>query len=166
MRRTIWSGALVLLSAGCARAADATQPVAASVTIPGPASAPSRVTATPLVVTGSQIDSEPLGPVLELTCAREPDLRSLASEESLHIVFHNMTQTPLTLTWLDFNGRRVSYATLEPGQSHRQQTYVTHPWLALDADGRCVTAYLPRVPGEYTVRIVGPNRRATTRWNK
>ena len=106
------------------------------------------------------------GPVLELTCAREPDLRSLSSEESLHIVFHNTTQTPLTLTWLDFNGRRVSYATLPPGESYRQQTYVTHPWLALDADGHCVAAFLPRVPGEYTVRILGPNRRATTRWNK
>ena len=166
MRRTSWSIALVLLSAGCAAAADTTQPVAASVTIPAPASAPSRVTTTPLVVTGSHVDSEPLGPVLELTCAREPDLRSLASEESLHIVFHNTTQTPLTLTWLDFNGRRVSYATLPPGESYRQQTYVTHPWLALDADGHCVAAFLPRVPGEYTVRILGPNRRATTRWNK
>ena len=131
-----------------------------------PPSAPSRVTTTPLVVAGSQVDREPLGPVLELTCAREPELRSLASDESLHLVFHNTTQTPLTLAWLDFNGRKVPYATLPPGESHRQQTYVTHPWLALDADGQCVRAYLPRVPGQYTVRILGPDRRATTRWNK
>jgi hypothetical protein len=165
MRRTSWSKALVLLSAGCAAAADATQPVAASVTLPAPASAPSRVTTTPLVVTGSQIDREPLGPVLELTCVREPDLRSLSSEESLHLDFQNTTQSRLTLHWLDFNGRRVPYVTLEPGQSHRQQTYVTHPWLAVDTDGSCLRAYLPRASGEYTVRILGPGGRATTRWN-
>ena len=49
--------------------------------------------------------------------------------------------------WWDYSGEKVHYKTLSPGQRHRQQTYLTHPWTFKtladddedeDEDVRCV----------------------------
>ncbi len=86
-------------------------------------------------------------------CSSESRLRSLTSDTSLSLDFQNGSPGPVTIHWLDFNGRRVHYADLEVGQSYRQQTYVTHPWIALDADGGCRGVFLPRAAGEHAVVI-------------
>jgi hypothetical protein len=102
--------------------------------------------------------------VTELDCTRERELRSQVSEESLELDFQNATDVSMTLEWLDFDGGRVRYAVVEPGQSYRQQTFVTHPWLAVDPKGSCHRIFVPRAAGIYTVRILGSDGRATTRW--
>jgi len=30
--------------------------------------------------------------------------------------------------WIDYDGNHQPYKLLSPGQKHRQQTYLTHPW--------------------------------------
>lgn len=42
---------------------------------------------------------------------------------------HNGTDAPLALDWIDFGGTLVRYATLAPGATHEQQTYVGHVWV-------------------------------------
>lgn len=42
---------------------------------------------------------------------------------------HNGTDAPIALDWIDFRGKLVRYATLAPGATHEQQTYVGHVWV-------------------------------------
>jgi hypothetical protein len=46
---------------------------------------------------------------------------------------------------LDYNGNRVLYAPLSPGQSFVQQTFLTHPWVIADTSPAavCQEIYLP-----------------------
>ena len=55
-------------------------------------------------------------------------LRSTLSEESTYIIFENQTDTPVKLFWLNYEGHEIPYRSIEPGRSHRQQTFITHPW--------------------------------------
>jgi hypothetical protein len=95
------------------------------------------------------------GAVMQARCADERRLRSHESNTSLHIDYQNDRPRKVSLYWLDFDGRRVHYADLEPGQGYRQQTYVTHPWVAVDGDGRCRAVFVPQGGGEHAVVIGG-----------
>jgi hypothetical protein len=44
---------------------------------------------------------------------------------------------------LDFNGKRVLYATAPPGGDFGIRTYLSHPWVSTDTAGRRVSAFLP-----------------------
>ena len=56
------------------------------------------------------------------------------SQESRHstsVVFRNAVADPparCRVFWLDYQGKPVRYKTLDPGETHRQQTFETHPW--------------------------------------
>lgn len=95
------------------------------------------------------------GAIVQARCADERRLRSHESTTSLHIAYQNDHDRKVSLYWLDFEGRRVHYADLEPGQGYRQQTYVTHPWVAVDGDGRCRAIFVPQGAGEHVVVIGG-----------
>lgn len=157
------SMALASLMPACVPDAASPEPAVVSLALPEPAQTQSALVvagpAAPITSPGSAATS-----VTELACAREDELRSLVSKESLELDFQNATDALVTLEWLDFDGARVRYAVLEPGDSYLQQTYVTHPWLAVGEDGKCLRAFVPQTTGRYTVRILGPGQRATTRW--
>jgi len=55
-------------------------------------------------------------------------MRSTHSEESTFIIFENRTGGPVKLFWLNYEGHEIPYRSIEHGGSHRQQTFVTHPW--------------------------------------
>jgi len=59
----------------------------------------------------------------------------------------------VTVYWIDFKGARVFYNSLAPGESYTQQTYVTHPWIVVDDDGRCLELLVPNAAGTYAVPI-------------
>lgn len=44
--------------------------------------------------------------------------------------------------WLDSSGDAKTYATLEPGQSHRQGTYTNHAWRVITTNGKNLGVYL------------------------
>jgi hypothetical protein len=57
-------------------------------------------------------------------CSRE-------SRHSTSVVFRNAVADPparCRVFWLDYQGKPVRYKTLDPGETHRQQTFETHPW--------------------------------------
>jgi len=40
------------------------------------------------------------------------------------------------MLWIDYDGNHQPYKLLKPGQRHRQQTYLTHPWTFKTASSR------------------------------
>lgn len=80
--------------------------------------------ATPLVA--------PATPACEITQAK-----SLEATTPSQIEFVNASGTTVNVLWLDYQGNRVLYRTLLPSESYVQQTFVTHPWIAVDTMGIC-----------------------------
>ena len=68
------------------------------------------------------------------------DLRSESGSTETTIKFINKTDQKIKVNWVDYNGNEISYATLNPGDSHDQQTYVTHPWaIRYEANDELIT---------------------------
>jgi hypothetical protein len=75
--------------------------------------------------------------------AEERGLKSKEELTATFITFVNKTGMKVHVIWLDFEGKRVHYQTLEPDQQYTQQTYLTHPWLITDADGNALDLVMP-----------------------
>jgi len=54
----------------------------------------------------------------------------------------NAYDEPVEFQWLDSSGNARTYATLEPGQSHRQGTYTNHAWRVITTSGMTLGVYL------------------------
>lgn len=91
-----------------------------------------------------------------LACSNEAGLASIESQTSTEVTFLNDSDARVTVYWLDFDGHRKQYQVLAAGDSYRQQTYLTHPWIVAAADDRCIGLYLPRA--DRGVAIVGSSR--------
>ncbi|MBR8657470.1 hypothetical protein KDH83_29565 [Achromobacter sp. Marseille-Q0513] len=78
-------------------------------------------------------------------CAGEgKTLRSHDAARPTQIEFINHGKEIKTIYWLNYEGRRVYYTRLQPGDSYIQKTYVSHPWVVTSDDlGTCETAVLP-----------------------
>ena len=46
------------------------------------------------------------------------------------------------MIWLNFDGQRVFYRALQPGESYAQPTFVTHPWISATSNDVCQAIYL------------------------
>lgn len=88
-----------------------------------------------------------------LDCALEASLRSSKFDRATRVQFVNETAHERRTYWINYEGRRVPYSTLAPGESYTQETYVTHPWVMTDGAERCVAIYLP---DETPSRVVMP----------
>jgi serine/threonine protein kinase len=93
---------------------------------------------------------------------RHPDevngVRSIEATFSTPLTFVNRSEQTVKVYWLDYQGRRVLYATLQAGETATQQTFLTHPWVITDASDRAWDVYYPtREPR--TVIIAGPKQR-------
>lgn len=82
-------------------------------------------------------------------CAAESQLRSSSGPETT-IRFQNNSSAPVTIWWLDSDGRRTTYGTIGPHMSREQQTYATHVWVVSGPTG-CVAIF---VAGEGRSRAV------------
>ncbi|CAB3369331.1 Hypothetical predicted protein [Cloeon dipterum] len=94
-------------------------------------------------------------------------LRSIDSTQPAYPTFLNGTSRRVDIVWLDFQGAPVVYKTLKPRETFRVTTFVTHPWLFVDADtrdlllGRLKYVYMPEAPKSrpikrHTVMITVP----------
>jgi hypothetical protein len=78
----------------------------------------------------------------------DEQLRSLEGSVQTYIRFDNYLSEAVNLYWLNYEGVRVLYASLQPGRSLLQQTYVTHPWVVTKKDvgsgaEECVAIFQP-----------------------
>lgn len=75
-------------------------------------------------------------------CSEEGTIKS-ATGASTYVMFKNKTDAQISIYWLNAQGKRTLYKKLAAGESHNQQTYVTHPWLIANAQDHCVGIYTP-----------------------
>ncbi|KAG6867745.1 hypothetical protein C0993_011699 [Termitomyces sp. T159_Od127] len=62
------------------------------------------------------------------------DPRSLPDSKPTKITFLNLLQTKVTILWVDFDGKRKFYRSLDPGSSYSQPTFVDHIWEVVTDD--------------------------------
>lgn len=90
-------------------------------------------------------------------CRKQGTLRSENSKTPVTITFKNDSPEYRAVMWLDFNGRPINYADLEPGQTYTVKTFETHPWMFTDGPGNCIEIMLPRRgQGRYSIAARSP----------
>jgi hypothetical protein len=75
--------------------------------------------------------------------AEEAGIKSDNSDVETKITFSNQSQKPIRIYWLNFEGERVLYHTLNPGEEVEQVTFLTHPWLITDEEDNAGKLYSP-----------------------
>src|SRR5690606_31388582 len=80
----------------------------------------------------------------DYSCGEEGRLRSQRTDIESRLIFHNRSGVPVRLFWLDYDGRRRPYMTLDPGETGVQPSFYSHPWLVTDLRGRCLGIYSAR----------------------
>lgn len=60
------------------------------------------------------------------------DVHSIDSKTETFLMFSNDSDSLVDLWWVDYYGREVYYASIRPGTTHMQPSYVTHPWVVRD----------------------------------
>ena len=71
------------------------------------------------------------------SCDLVGKIKSKNSNKPYSLTFINRTDAMRVVEWLDFEGKPVEYARLEPGQKFTISTFVTHPWMFTDGPGNC-----------------------------
>lgn len=89
-----------------------------------------------------------------ISCDQESSLKSSQGAAS-NIVVNNNTDATIKLYWLDFNGKRVEYSPggIKADASHRQGTFVTHPWVITNANEECLGIYVPETTSTATLNV-------------
>lgn len=60
------------------------------------------------------------------------EVHSVDSRTETLFVVSNQTPSTVDLWWIDYCGREVFYASINPGGTHMQPSYATHPWVVRD----------------------------------
>jgi len=84
------------------------------------------------------------GPLLRQADLPDSGARSVESSTATTVHFANQTEGELSLYWVNFRGVRELYGKILPHTSRSVRTYLTHPWIAVDAEGRMVGTFLPQ----------------------
>lgn len=90
-------------------------------------------------------------PVADASCQAEAHSQSLNSNTPTSFTITNHTSETLSVFWLSFQGQRVKYFDLGPGQTHTQGTFITHPWVVADPKGVCIRLFLVINPTQITI---------------
>jgi len=88
----------------------------------------------PIFPEANAILDKTLFPMLFLPAIRPSDAPNLVSTQggaSTAIEFDNRLQVAIKVFWVNFFGKSVLFATIPPGQSCRQSTFVGHPWAVI-----------------------------------
>ena len=83
------------------------------------------------------------------SCSTERSSRSARTTQAVNATFTNQTKEPLTVYWLDFDGKRQKWFDLAAGQTLRQPTYDGHLWLVAKPNGQCVAIF--SAPGNFVI---------------
>jgi hypothetical protein len=85
-------------------------------------------------------------------CGTASPLKSLRYDTPTVLRFKNATQREVKYYWLDYEGKRSQERTLKVGESQYVRTYLTHPFVVVDASGACSAVYMPQAqPGAVTL---------------
>ena len=100
----------------------------------------SRMTRAALGVAAFAILLQPAAAALLACHARNAQSKESVQKVAMRVV--NATNVPTQITWIDFESHQRPYFTLQPGKSQLQNTYVTHPWIAVSTTGQCMCGHI------------------------
>jgi len=90
----------------------------------------------------------------ERTCVEEATARSPnVATQPVNIRITNQRSNASKIYWLNQQGQRVFYMTLESGAFYTQPTYSEHPWVATDNDGHCTMFFVATTAPHQEVTI-------------
>ena len=78
-------------------------------------------------------------------------LQSSPSSQPADIKFINGTTGKVNVLWYKFQGGTRMYRSLAPKQSYVQATFTNHVWAFTDAKGKCISTYVVKGSGTYTI---------------
>ena len=84
----------------------------------------------------------PYAEIRSLPLSEELNLRSQLSDVPTKLKLVNRTSKTVDVFWLDFDGHRKSYGSIEPGDILVQQTFATHPWVLADRKGADLAVFV------------------------
>jgi len=95
-----------------------------------------------------RIDEVELETVDELVLRPTRARRSRDGGGETAVLFINRRADAVQIEWINREGARQRYATLQPGERHRQRTFAGHAWVVATEDGRELARFLAqRSPG-------------------
>jgi von Hippel-Lindau disease tumor supressor len=89
--------------------------------------------------------------------AEEKGIKSVSHDVEATLKFVNKSGKTVKVYWLDYEGDRKLYQTLQDGESYDQPTYLTHPWVITDENDDAWYVYFPDAQPR-SVEIVAPGK--------
>ncbi|MCF7984590.1 MAG: hypothetical protein K9L70_09320, partial [Thiohalocapsa sp.] len=77
-------------------------------------------------------------PPSDPSCSLEPSAISTSASQAASLQVTNNTSIPIERFWINYGGNRVSYGFVQPGATATIGTFVSHPWVFADDQGRCL----------------------------
>lgn len=77
------------------------------------------------------------------SCSDEPQLISGPGVFAATIQFINSTDKTVRVYWRNYNGQRVRYSVLTPGNQYTQPTFASHVWVITDTTDQCLAIFVP-----------------------
>lgn len=102
----------------------------------------------PATAPGAQPAPQPTAPPVQPS----GPVRSLNGDVATPVVFRNNGRQSVKLFWMDYDGKPVLVTTIRPGDTARQNTFVTHPFLITDEAGGPLLLHYPD-PQAITVNL-------------
>lgn len=96
------------------------------------------------LVEGKKINPINVDNVIKKIDPVQSERRSLDSRKNTTIRFINKSNEVRKIYWLDYTGNKVHYKTLYPDDSYFQNTFMTHPWLITDVNGKELSVHYPK----------------------
>ena len=78
-------------------------------------------------------------------------MQSSPSSQPADTKFINGSAAKVNVLWYKFNGGTKKYRSLAPKQSYVQATFTNHVWAFTDAKGKCISTYVVKGSGTYTI---------------
>jgi von Hippel-Lindau disease tumor suppressor protein len=127
---------LLVMAAGLIVSACLPNPEAVTASPSTPTPELTHSTATLSVPTAiSTVTTLPTAAPIRLVPSSSADCSSLRSVDGstlISVTFVNRSGEAVNVNWITYNGSEEFYFDLRPGQSQRQETYVTHAWCVRD----------------------------------
>lgn len=101
---------------------------------PGPDPGIAAVT-NELVAEAGILDTTPYIKLQAMARFDESQFRSEPAEELTWVRFDNYLREPVSVYWLDFDGKRQPSGVIDPGRSAQVQVSVGYPWVVTKAEG-------------------------------
>jgi hypothetical protein len=96
---------------------------------------------------------------VDLPPDREGSVRSIHSDTPAELVVHNKTAYTLDVVWLNFNAQREGSNRIPPGGTCTSHTFLTHPFLVCDSNGRALGILETRERSRSVVLAESPDQR-------